>query len=141
MIGRIVSNPSLLATVKRLVVNNFDVWSVSKPGGVKIGPNVVDDENSGRSSGNAEMHRQIVSVKDKITAECRNLTPEEAAEIMEIVYLEFVPVTYVSPRYGQRENVLFYVQANRPKLTQPITIKGRWVPWSWEGLELTLVEK
>lgn len=141
MIGQLVRTSPQPVTADRLRVNGLDCWKFAKPGGVSVGPNVVDDPTSGRSTGNADMHRKIVSVKDKIVVKFRNLTPEEVQGVTSTVYQEFVTVTYVSPRYGQRENVQFYAQANAPTLTLPITIKGRWVPWSWEGLELTLVEK
>lgn len=128
-------------TADRLIIDGLDSWGLAKPGGVSIGPNVVDAETSGRAHSNAEMHRQIVSVKDKIVVKYRNLSPDEAPGVIQSVYKEFVPVSYISPRYGPRENVLFYVQANAPTLTLPMWIKGKWVPWSWEGLELTLTEK
>lgn len=128
-------------TVDRLIIDGLDSWGLAKPGGVKIGPNVVDAETSGRAKINAEMHREIVSVKDKILVNYRNLTPDESPQVLRAVYKKFVPVSYISPRYGPRENVLFYVQANAPTLTLPMWIKGKWVPWSWEGLELTLTEK
>ena len=43
--------------------------------------------------------------------------------------------------YGQRRNVQFYVEANYPTLTLPMTVKGRYLPWTWEGLTLTFVEQ
>ena len=128
-------------TVHRLWSMGVDLWAMAKPGGVKVGINPTDAKTSGRSEGNALMHRQIVAVKDKITVPFRNLTPEEAAAVSALVYRTFIPVDYVSPRYGARTNIMFYAQINAPALTNPMRIKGRWVPWSWEGLELTLVEQ
>ena len=43
---------------------NLNLWGLAKPGGVKIGPNTVDDKNSGRSSNDAKMHRKIVAQKE-----------------------------------------------------------------------------
>ena len=105
--------------VDRCRVNGVDCWSLAKPDGVSVGPNPTDAETSGRSKGDAGMHRQIVAVKDKIVIKFRNLTPDEA----------------------QTVSAAFYAQVNAPTLTTPMRIKGQWVPWSWSGLELTLVEK
>lgn len=127
--------------VDRCRVNGVDCWSLAKPDGVSVGPNPTDAETSGRSKGDAGMHRQIVAVKDKIVIKFRNLTPDEAQTVSAAVYQEFVTVDYVSPRYGARTGLQFYAQVNAPTLTTPMRIKGQWVPWSWSGLELTLVEK
>lgn len=140
-LGQIVNTGPPVVTVKRLEVDGIDLWSKAKPDGVTVGPNTVDDKTSGRSQGNADMHRKLIAVKDKIIVKFRNLTPEESQEIMKVVYREFVPVSYVSPRYGARENYQFYAQTNTPTITLPMRIKGKWCPWTVGGLELTLTEK
>lgn len=132
---------SRTVTADRCRVNGVDCWSLAKPDGVSIGPNPTDAKTSGRSEGSAEMHRQIVAVKDKIVIKFRNLTQAESEAVTAAVYQEFVPVNYVSNRYGPRTGIMFYAQVNAPTLTLPMRIKGQWVPWSWAGLELTLVEK
>ena len=128
-------------TEDRCIVNGVDCWGLAKPGGVTIGPNTVDAKTSGRAELNAEMHRKLVAVKDKIVIKFRNLSQEEAQRVSQAVYHEFVTVSYISPRYGVRDGVMFYAQANAPTLTVPMRIKGKWEPWTWEGLELTLTEK
>ena len=136
----VISSPEPV-TVRRLWSMGIDLWAMAKPGGVKVGINPTDAKTSGRSEGNALMHRQIVAVKDKITVSFRNLSQEEAAAVSALVYRTFIPVDYVSPRYGARTNIMFYAQINAPALTNPMRIKGQWVPWGGEGLELTLVEQ
>lgn len=128
-------------TEDRCIVNGADCWGLAKPDGVKIGPNPVDAKTSGRAELNAEMHRKLVSVKDKIVINFRNLSQEECQRVIQAVYHEFVTVSYVSPRYGVRDNVEFYAQVNAPTLTVPMRLKGKWEPWTWAGLELTLTEK
>lgn len=128
-------------TEKRCVVNGVDCWGLAKPDGVTIGPNTVDAKTSGRAELNAEMHRKLVAVKDKIVIKFRNLSQEECQRVIRAVYQEFVLVSYVSPRYGVRNNVEFYAQVNTPTLTVPMRLKGQWEPWTWAGLELTLTEK
>lgn len=135
------AHPVRAVTADRCRVNGVDCWALAKPDGVSVGPNPTDAKTSGRSEGNAEMHRQIVAVKDKIVVKFRNLTQEEAQAVTAAVYQEFVTVNYVSPRYGERTGIQFYAQVNAPTLTTPIQIKGQWAAWSWSGLELTLVEK
>lgn len=132
---------SAAVTEARCKVNGVDCWSLAKPDGVSVGINPTDAKTSGRSEGNAQMHRQIVAVKDKIVVKFRNLTPDEARSVTAAVYQPFVRVDYVSPRYGARSGISFYAQVNAPTLTTPMRIKGQWVPWSWAGLELTLVEQ
>lgn len=128
-------------TERRCVVNGVDCWGLAKPDGVTIGPNTVDAETSGRNRGNAEMHRQLVAVKDKIVIKFRNLSQAESQAVSDAIYHNFVSVSYISNRYGPRDNVQFYAQANAPTLTTPMRIKGKWEPWTWAGLELTLTEK
>lgn len=125
----------------RLACGNVDLWSMAAPDGVSMGLNIVDDKNSGRSDNTAEMHRRIVADKEKIVVKFRNLSQRECQQVMALARTAFVNITYLSPSMGQRQNVLFYAQVNSPTLTLPMTIKGSFQPWTWAGLELTLVEK
>lgn len=120
---------------------NLNLWGLAKPGGVKIGPNTVDDKNSGRSSNDAKMHRKIVAQKETITEDFRNLSQAECESVMAMVREEFVALDYLSPMYGQRRNVLFYAKPNYPTLTLPMTVKGQYLPWTWEGLTVTFTEQ
>lgn len=125
----------------RLACGNVDLWSMAAPGGVSIGLNVVDDKNSGRNENTADMYRRIVGKKEKIVVKFRNLSQKECQQVMALARTAFIHITYLSPSMGQRQNVLFYAQINSPTLTLPMTIKGSFQPWTWAGLELTLVEK
>lgn len=125
----------------RLACGSVDLWSMASPGGVSVGLNVVDDKNTGRSDTTAEMHRRIVAKKEKIVVKFRNLSQTECQQVLALADAEFVKISYLSPRVGQRQNVAFYAQVNSPTLTLPMTVKHTFQPWTWEGLELTLVEK
>lgn len=127
--------------VHKLWSGGVDLWAMAKPGEVKFGINPTDAPTSGRATSNALMHRAIVGVKDKITVAFRPLCQAESEAICALVYRAFIPVDYISPRYGQRYDVMFYAQVSSPSLTNPMVIKGTLYPWAWDGLELTLVEQ
>lgn len=125
----------------RLVANGVDLWAMGVPNSMTVVPEPVDHKNSGRNDMTAEMRRKIVSVKDQITIKLRPLTQTEAETVTKLVYAEFVTVSYLSPRYGQRTGIKFYAKIESPTLSLPMTIKGRRVDWAWKGAEVTLTEK
>lgn len=125
----------------RLKAGGVDLWSIAKPDGVTIGPNIVDDKNTGRNDNTAEMHRRIVAAKEKIVIKFAPLSQANMSKVAALVYQTFVNVNYYSPRYGQRTGVPFYAQINTPTLSNPMWIKGRNENVVWKEAELTLVEK
>lgn len=125
----------------RLIANGVDLWAMGIPDSMTVVPEPVDHKNSGRNDMTAEMRRKIVSVKDQITIKLRPLTQAEAEAVAKLVYAEFVSVSYLSPRYGQRTGIQFYAKIKSPTLSLPMTIKGHRVDWAWKGAEVTLTEK
>lgn len=125
----------------RLIANGVDLWAMGVPDSMTVVPEPVDHKNSGRNDMTAEMRRKIVSVKDQITIKLRPLCQTEMESVCKMTYTEFVPVTYLSPRYGQRRNVTFYAKIKSPTLSNPLIIKGQRYDWAWKGVEVTLTEK
>lgn len=125
----------------RLKVNGLDLWAMGVPDSMTVVPEPVDHKNTGRGDMDAVMRRKIVSVKDQISIKLRPLTQPEAEAVTKLVYTEFVSVSYLSPRYGQRTGVQFYAKIKSPTLSLPMTIKGKRVDWAWKGAEVTLTEK
>lgn len=127
----------------RLQADGVDLWSMAIPDSIQVVPEIIDDKNTGRGSNDPTMHRRIVGAKDTATAKFPPLCQEDMTAIAKLVYKEFVSVTYLSPRYGQRIGVQFYVKIKGGTIGNAMYLKRthKMEPYVWKDVELTMVEK
>jgi len=104
--------------------------------GIKWNRADIESPRAGRDLG-AEMHRGRVAIKERLDNTCRPLTQAEAQLVLQTIEPEFVNVTYLSPRLGQRTNVRMYSN-NIPATFAIKDVNG--TVW-WMGITFPLIEK
>ena len=101
----------------------------------KIG--IADQDLNSDTDSNAELHRNRVAVKRKITNEWGPLTWSEISEILTSVKDVFFNVTYPDPQTAKYETKKMYVGDR----TAPIAVVQKDGSIIWEGLTADFVEK
>lgn len=98
---------------------------------------ISDQDLNSDSDANAELHRNRVAVKRKISNEWGPLTWPEISRVLTSIKDVFFNVTYPDPQTGKYETKKMYVGDR----TAPIAVLQDDGSIMWEGLTADFVEK
>lgn len=98
---------------------------------------VSDQDLNSDTDANAELHRNRVAIKRKISNEWGPLSWSEISTILTSIKDVFFNVKYPDPQTGKFETKRFYVGDR----TAPILVIGEDGSIMWEGLAADFVEK
>lgn len=89
----------------------IDISLCIKEGGVKWQRNDIDGTNAGRNI-EGTMERDRVATKMRLDITCILLTVSELQYIQELIYPEYIQVSYRDPLLGTRVGVWMYANNN-----------------------------
>ena len=118
-----------------LLIDGHDITNLIAYGGFKWQRNDVDSPNTGRDMG-ATMHRGRVATKMRLDVTCRLLKGSELRYLLNLIYPEFVTVTYDDPQLGRRIATMY---SNNVPATYQIK-KPDGTIW-WSGVTFPLIER
>lgn len=110
---------------------------VAIPAPKKLQVLISDQDLNSDTDSNAELHRNRVAVKRKISNEWGPLSWTEISTILTSLTDVFFNVTYPDPQTGQFETKRMYVSDR----TAPVLVVGEDDSITWEGLTADFVEK
>lgn len=119
-----------------LFINGRDYSGfLSNEDGYQITEYDVDGESAGETT-DGTMIRDRIGAKEKGQFKCRPLTETEARQLLNDLYHEYVDVSWLSPRMGQRETFRCYSN-NKPATF--LFRKPDGTVW-WSGISFPLIE-
>lgn len=121
-------------------INNVDITPyILHDEGIQYTRNDIDGPNAGRAL-DGTMYRDRVTVKDKWTITCMELSAADCAKILSLIYPEYVTVTATDPRTGQDRT--FQAYSNNVPATHACQRyeNGQWVDY-WSGISFPLIER
>lgn len=118
-----------------LTINGTDIVPYIAFQGVKWQRNDVDGPNAGRTM-DALMHRDRVATKIRLDITCKPLVIADLRMILNLIYPEYVTVTYDDPMYGVVTKTMY--SNNNPASYLMRTKRG--VEY-WTGITFPLVER
>lgn len=110
---------------------------VAIPAPEKCQVDISDQDLNSDTDANAELHRNRVAVKRKISNEWGPLTWPEVSKILTAIKDVFFDVTYPDPQTGNFETKRMYVGDR----TAPVLVIENDDSITWEGLTADFVEK
>lgn len=118
-----------------LTIDGVDITPYIAYGGLKWQRNDVDDPDTGRDMSGI-MHRGRVATKIRLDVTCRLLTAAELSTVLNLIYPEYVTVTYDDPMLGRVTKTMY--ANNNPAVYQ--LHKNDGTEW-WSGVTFPLVER
>ena len=118
-----------------LTINGVNVVPYIAYGGLKWSRNDIDAPNTGRAM-NGLMYRGRVTTKIRLDVTCRLLKTDELHTILNLIYPEYVTVTYDDPMLGRVTKTMY--ANNNPAVYQ--VHKNDGTEW-WSGVTFPLVER
>ena len=104
-------------------------------GGLKWQRSDIDAPNTGRAM-NGLMYRGRVATKIRLDVTCRLLKASELSTVLNLIYPEYVTVTYDDPMLGRVTKTMY--SNNNPAVYQ--LHKNDGTEW-WSGVTFPLVER
>ena len=90
----------------RIMIDGTDITDLIASGGVKWSRNDIDGPNAGRTMSGL-MIRDRVSTKIRLDITCRPLELAEVRTLLNLIYPEFVTVTYDDPMFGYVSKTMY----------------------------------
>ena len=118
-----------------VIINGTDVTNYIGYNGLKWQRNDIDSPNTGRDM-SGTMHRGRVSTKIRLDITCRPLYAGELRTLLNLIYQEYVTVTYDDPMEGTVVKTMY--SNNNPAAYQGKNTDGREV---WTGVTFPLIER
>lgn len=118
-----------------LIINDVNVTDFIAYNGLKWQRNDIDDPETGRDMSGL-MHRGRVSTKIRLDVTCRPLSAPELRDLLNLIYPEYVRVTYDDPMYGTVTKIMY--SNNNPAAYQQHYRSGKEL---WTGVTFPLVER
>ena len=118
-----------------LIINGTDVTDFIAYNGLKWQRNDIDSPHTGREMAGT-MHRGRVSTKIRLDITCRPLKSTELYTLLNLIYPEYVTVTYNDPMEGTVAKTMY--SNNNPAAYQQKHDGG--VEW-WTGVTFPLIER
>ena len=114
-----------------LQINGADIPA---PKTCKIG--IADQDFNSDTDANAELHRNRVAVKRKISYSAPPLQPNEISSLLQAITDQFFTLEYPDPQTGTRKSITVYCGDR----TAPVysCINGKYL---WEGLTVDFIER
>lgn len=116
-------------------INGIDISNFIAYNGLKWQRNDVENPDTGRDMAGL-MHRGRVATKIRLDITCRPLYTSELRTLLNLIYPEFVEVTYDDPMYGLSTKVMY--SNNNPASFQQRFPDGKEL---WSGVSFPLVER
>ena len=116
-------------------INNVDITPYIAFGGLKWSRNDVDGVNAGRNI-NGKMIRDRVATKIRLDITCIPLESSVLQTILNLIYPEYVTVTYDDPMYGRRTARMY--SNNNPASFAISRHNGKEI---WDGITFPLIEE
>lgn len=118
-----------------LKINNVDITGYIAYGGLKWSRNDVDSPETGRAM-DGKMYRGRISTKIRLDVTCRLLTTQELTTVLNLIYPEYVTVTYDDPMLGTVTKTMY--ANNNPAVYQLHRPNGEEL---WSGVTFPLIER
>lgn len=118
-----------------LTINGTDVTPYIAYQGVKWSRNDIDSVNTGRAM-DGLMYRGRIATKIRLDITCRPLTADELRLLLNLIYPEYVQVTYDDPMYGRVTKTMY--SNNNPAT---YLIRRRTGIELWSGITFPLIER
>lgn len=115
--------------------NSMDIAPLIAQKGIKWTRNDIDSAKAGRTL-DGTMNRGRVCTKIKMEIKCNPLTQDQLHSLLELIYPEYVTVTYTDPLWGYR-SVEFYSN-NVPSTFCVQASDGSLL---WDDISFPLVER
>ena len=119
----------------RVIVDGTDITNYIGYNGLKWQRNDIDSPNTGRDM-SGTMHRGRVSTKIRLDITCRPLYAMELRVLLNLIYQEYVTVTYDDPMEGSVTKIMY--SNNNPAAYQGMNKDGREL---WTGVTFPLIER
>ena len=116
-------------------IDNTDILPYIAFRGLKWQRSDIDGPDAGRTM-DAVMHRMRVGTKIRIDVTCRPLTASEARTVLNLIYPEYVTVTYTDPMSGEVTKTMY--SNNNP--ASFLMMKPNGTEW-WDGITFPLIER
>ena len=118
-----------------LAINGTEITPYIAYGGLKWTRSDIDAPNTGRAM-NGLMYRGRVATTIRLDVTCRLLNATELNTVLNLIYPEYVSVTYDDPMYGRVTKTMY--ANNNPAVYQ--VHKNDGTEW-WSGVTFPLVER
>lgn len=118
-----------------VIINGTDVTNYIAYNGLKWQRNDIDSPNTGRDM-SGTMHRGRVSTKIRLDITCRALKATELRTLLNLIYPEYVTVTYDDPMEGTVVKTMY--SNNNPAAYQQKNNDGNEY---WTGVTFPLIER
>ena len=119
----------------KILIDGVDITGYIAAEGVEWSRNDIDGPNAGRNLSGTEI-RDRIATKIRMDVTCRPLSFEEQQTIMNLLYPEFVSVTYTDPLFGPVSKVM-YCNKNESSVYR-LNARGR---ERWKPKAFALVER
>ena len=119
-------------------VNGTDILPLLLEGGFQWAEEDIDQENSGRTTMDGEMHRAVVARKDKHTLSFRELSMDEARSVTSAFNTNFVTVqTNIHPKRSGAVSLVMY-NSSRKAAVHYLDEDGN---SSWRFEDISIIER
>lgn len=116
-------------------INGVDITDYIAYGGVKWSRNDIDSSDAGRAM-DGRMYRGRVATKIRLDVTCRILKQSELYTVLNLIYPEYVSVTYDDPMLGTVTKSMY--SNNNPAVFQIRKPNG---DEYWSGVTFPLIER
>ncbi|MCR5136103.1 MAG: hypothetical protein K6C12_03260 [Oscillospiraceae bacterium] len=90
----------------KILIDGVDITNYIAAEGVEWSRNDIDGSNAGRNLAGTEI-RDRIATKIRLNVTCRPLSYEEQRNLMQLLYPEFVSVSYTDPLFGRVSKVMY----------------------------------
>ena len=119
----------------QVIIDGTDVTDYIAYNGLKWQRNDIDSPNTGRDM-SGTMHRGRVATKIRLDITCRPLKASELSILLNLIYPEYVTVTYNDPMEGLVVKTMY--SNNNPAAYQQKYSSGLEL---WTGVTFPLIER
>lgn len=117
-----------------ILIDGTDITNYIAAEGVAWSRNDIDGPNAGRNLAGTEI-RDRITTKIRLDVTCRKLTFEEQRSLLNLLYPEFVTVTYTDPLFGISSRVM-YCNKNESNIFRRLRNGSeKWTPKSFALVE------
>lgn len=118
-----------------VVIDGTDITPYIKYQGVKWTRNDIDGPNAGRTLSGL-MVRDRVATKIRLDITCRPITSDQLRILLNLIYPEFVTVTYDDPMLGVVTKTMY----SNNNSSEFLLLRKSGVEW-WHNISFPLVER
>lgn len=118
-----------------VIINGTNITPYIANRGLKWTRSDVDGPTAGRTM-DSVMHRKRIGTKIRLDITCKPLTATELSTVLNLIYPEYVTVTYDDPMYGRVTKTMY--SNNNPASYLIMKPNGTEL---WDGISFPLVER